>query len=134
MLGDEISTLCKTCDLGFEVSVENNVFTFDLLSPNDKRLEAKFSKEYRNLSDYEYEKDGLTEVNTVYNNVDGVITEFHSTIKTGLERREGITDFSGTTDEIQTEINGYLKRKRHKGNHFGTDKPPFKIQNRLEFG
>jgi hypothetical protein len=58
-----------------------------------------FCKQFKNISDYEYELDALTACNTAYIGTNLI----YDTLYTGMDRKEYIEDFDGTADEATTK-------------------------------
>ena len=66
----EINKLCLAASLGYEVSIVNNIFTFDVKQGVDRTKSQStvppvmFCKQFKNISDFDYIKDDLTSCNT----------------------------------------------------------------------
>jgi hypothetical protein len=116
MLDIELKKICEANNIGYDVTVESNLLKFDILQGTDRTNEVTFSVDFKNIGDFDYSKDLLNSVNTVYNDNNATITEHYISVFSGLNRKEGIAKETGTSDEINTKTNAYLVEKSAKEN------------------
>lgn len=117
----EIASIGATYEMCFDIGFDtaNKNFMFDVYKGTDRTISQSvmppvvFSRDRRSISDYDYEMDCKSYVNTVYmhNDTDGD-TVISGATYTGLDRREIYEDYSDS-DEMQSKADKILTEKAY---------------------
>lgn len=103
MLDVVLKEICDEANLGYEVSVKNKQMIFDVVVPSE--LNYVYSRRRGNIGSYEYSFDALSEknvaVNCIKNETSGkhVATAYGETGKSGIYRKEMLTEFSDSVSD-----------------------------------
>lgn len=122
-LGNAITEICKTYNLGYEVYVRNNKFIFKLYQGADRSTEPPyvvFSEDFENILNSEYERNTENYHNTALVAGEGEGTARKSTTinseNSGLDRYEVyIDDRDSSTNEDNITESEYLEMLRERG-------------------
>lgn len=102
LLSDAVSKLCGD-NYGYDIIVSGGAMVFEICVPRTRTF--TYSERHMNVKSCEYTLDALGEKNCFYNtDGDGNKTEVYETAKSGLERCEAISSYSGTTAEIKESV------------------------------
>lgn len=127
-LSTELQKIGTFSQMGYDIVLDraNKKLVFDVIQGTDRTKNQNvvspviFSREYRNIDDFEYENDSFGSVNTLYVGGNGeeeeqYITKIYNVEYSGINRTEGYTSVSSDdVEEVEDGGMSYLEENSVK--------------------